>query len=282
MSILSTVVNGIFANEAADETTDAARAANETARYIYDDTRDRNQYRENLGNAALAQLGGMYGIDGTQTFSGGGGSGGASFNGQGSQFNTQAYLAANPDVAQAFTPGAHGFNTIDEFAQAHYQNHGQREGRSLGIPQQRIDGAAANYAQGDAQTGAQGTSPFQAFYDSPDYQLAFTEGQQALEGSAAARGGLLSGNTGKALVDFGQNLANTTFGNYKNTLNNLGGIGQQANQAVTQAGQNYSAQFGQNQATIGAANANMYNQIGAGVNRGINQATQFFAGGFGG
>jgi hypothetical protein len=47
----------------------------------------------------------------------------------------------------------------------------------------------------------------------PGYLFRLSEGQKVLENSAAARGGLLSGQTGKALQQYGQNFASNEFGN---------------------------------------------------------------------
>jgi hypothetical protein len=47
----------------------------------------------------------------------------------------------------------------------------------------------------------------------PGYLFRLGEGQKVLENSAAARGGLLSGQTGKALQQYGQNFASNEFGN---------------------------------------------------------------------
>jgi hypothetical protein len=47
----------------------------------------------------------------------------------------------------------------------------------------------------------------------PGYLFRLAEGQKLLENSAAARGGLLSGQTGKALQEYGQNFASNEFGN---------------------------------------------------------------------
>lgn len=253
-------------NKAAKAAETAATNTDATTRYIYDDTVRRNQFRENMGNSALSQLGGMYGLNNTaQQFGGGGftGFGGGAGSGfgagigraQGGGFSPAAYLDANPNLASTYRPGLDGFNDIYSWANAHWNTHGQNEGRPSGQGFGSLPNVGLNTEEGAA--GAAGAAnPFQAFYDSPDYQLAFDEGQQALEGSAAARGGLLSGATGKALVDYGQNRANTMFGNYKNTLNNMAGLGQQANNAISNAGQNYASQFGSNQAMIAQAQGN--------------------------
>lgn len=46
----------------------------------------------------------------------------------------------------------------------------------------------------------------------PGYKFNLGQGTEALENSAAARGGLLSGNTGKALTEYGQNYADKFYG----------------------------------------------------------------------
>jgi hypothetical protein len=51
------------------------------------------------------------------------------------------------------------------------------------------------------------------FEADPGYGFRLSEGLRALERSAAARGGLMSGGTGKALQRYGQNLASQEYGN---------------------------------------------------------------------
>jgi hypothetical protein len=113
------------------------------------------------------------------------------------------------------------------------------------------------------------------FQQDPGYQFRMQQGQRALEASAAARGGLLSGGTGKNLVDYGQNFASNEYSNAYNRFNadrdrrfgrlsQLAGIGQvtsrdvanQGNDAASRIGE-YSTQIGNAQAagTIGQANA---------------------------
>ena len=50
----------------------------------------------------------------------------------------------------------------------------------------------------------------------PGYQFRLQQGQQALERSAAAKGDLLGGATGKALGEFGQNYASNEYNNVYN------------------------------------------------------------------
>jgi hypothetical protein len=105
-------------------------------------------------------------------------------------------------------------------------------------------------------------TPFgmQQFQADPGYAFRLSEGQKALERSAAARGGLMGGATGKALTRFGQEMGSqeyqNAFNRYQaerqarlNPLQSLAGVGQTAAQNL--AGQ--AGQFGSNLAeTIGA------------------------------
>jgi len=77
-----------------------------------------------------------------------------------------------------------------------------------------------------------------SFTSDPSYQWRLGQGTQALENSAAARGGLLSGNTGKALTDYGQHAASQEYQNeFMRWLSRLGiGQGAAANMSNLQAG----------------------------------------------
>jgi hypothetical protein len=123
------------------------------------------------------------------------------------------------------------------------------------------------------------------FTADPGYAFRMSEGMKALERSAAARGGLLSGATLKGTQRFGQDLASQEYQNAFNryqaeragTLNPyqaLAGTAQtSANVLGGQAGQ-LGQQLGSN--IIGAGNAAAAGQIGAanaivgGVGQGIN------------
>jgi hypothetical protein len=51
------------------------------------------------------------------------------------------------------------------------------------------------------------------FQEDPGYKFRLAQGQNAIEGSAAARGGLLSGATMKAMNEYGQNFASDEYQN---------------------------------------------------------------------
>lgn len=79
----------------------------------------------------------------------------------------------------------------------------------------------------------------QMLYADPSYQFRLQQGMSGLENSAAARGGLLSGNTLKAISDYNQNAASQEYGNVWNRLARqaaMGGEGQQylSNLAINQ------------------------------------------------
>lgn len=94
---------------------------------------------------------------------------------------------------------------------------------------------------------------YSAFYQSPDYQFARDEAMRGIERSAAARGGLASGNTLAALQERASGLASMQFGNYVNRLAGIAGTGQSSAENLAGMRMNLGQQVGQNM--IGAANA---------------------------
>lgn len=118
------------------------------------------------------------------------------------------------------------------------------------------------------QTGVTGLQALMAdpssIQDDPSYQWRFGEGQRALEGSAAARGGLFGGGNTRDLMAYGQGMASQEYGNQWNRLFNIAGMGQNAAVGAGTAGQNTAnsignIMLGQGQAAadarIGSANA---------------------------
>lgn len=125
----------------------------------------------------------------------------------------------------------------------------------------------------------------------PGYQFRMQQGQQAIERSAAARGGVLSGGTAKALDQYNQDYASNEYGNVYNRAYNeyatrynqfetnqtnkynrfagVAGVGQQAanqlgilgNQSAQNAGNIYmqsGQQIGNDYMQAGAARASGY------------------------
>jgi len=107
-----------------------------------------------------------------------------------------------------------------------------------------------------------------------DPSMAFRQrlGEQSTARLANVGGGALSGNTLRALNEFGQNLASTEYGNafnrfqtergnIYNTLANIAGMGQQAVNTGVQSGQTFAAQ--QTGLLTGQAAAQAAGQVGA-------------------
>lgn len=151
-----------------------------------------------------------------------------------------------------------------------------------------------------------GMDQFQA---DPGYAFRLSEGQKALERSAAARGGLMGGATGKALLRYGQEAGSqeymNAFNRYQteraarlNPLQSLAGIGQTSANTVGGYGQNYANQANQlgmtnaaNQGNLalgmGNIRASQYGTAGSALNTALNTdfnalARRFGYGGGGG
>jgi hypothetical protein len=97
----------------------------------------------------------------------------------------------------------------------------------------------------------------------PGYGFRLKRGLDAMERTAAARGGLLSGNQLRGAMEFGQDLASQEYGNafnrfqtersnILNPLQSLGGVGQTSTNALTSAAGN-----------LGAGMAGAYGNLGS-------------------
>ena len=126
------------------------------------------------------------------------------------------------------------------------------------------------------------------FNADPGYQFRMQQGQQALERSAAARGGALGGGALKSLTRYGQGVASDEYGNAYNRFNNdrtqrfnrlssLSGVGQTANSQIGQMGMQTAANVGNNQLAAGnAASAGYIGQSNA-VNNVVGGLTSMYA-----
>lgn len=112
------------------------------------------------------------------------------------------------------------------------------------------------------------------FQQDPGYQFDLQQGQQALERSAAAKGGLQSGGFMKGMAQYTQGMASNEYQNAYNRfqqnkttnfnqLASIAGLGQTANGQLGQAGQNMASNVG----GIAMSNANAQGAAGiAGAN----------------
>jgi hypothetical protein len=164
-----------------------------------------------------------------------------------------------------------------------------------------MNAAEAAYPNFQAPTAAQAAA-------TPGYQFTAQQGEQAVQNSAAARGGLLSGNTLAAEQQYGQGLASTTYQQtYNNALNqyqqaynqfqntqanqfnryaSLAGVGQTAANTLGQQGQaaaqnagnialTSGAQQGQDIQNAAAAQASGYVGAANAATGGINSISQY-------
>lgn len=224
----------------------------------------------------------------------------AQFTGDPNDPSMTAGTLQNPDVGR-FAPGSNGTISASGTGQ---------------VP--RIDGGGAPGAADPNNPSDQfgylaqtWNHPFNAPTDiteqnDPGYKFRLAQGQQALQNSAAAKGGLLSGGTAKSLSDYNQNAASGEYGNvynralgeyqqnyniFKQNQNDLfnrfatlSGIGQtsagQLNSAGSSAANNISntlltsgQQIGNNINNAGAARGSGYVGSANAITGGINNAT---------
>ena len=118
------------------------------------------------------------------------------------------------------------------------------------------------------------------FKQDPGYAFRMSEGMKALERSAAARGGLLSGATMKGIQRYGQDMASqeymNAFNRYQverqarlNPLQSLAGVGQTTANALAAGGQGFAGNVNQ------LAMTNMTNQGNLALTSGNIRASQY-------
>lgn len=114
------------------------------------------------------------------------------------------------------------------------------------------------------------------FQADPGYNFRMSEGLKALDRSASARGGLLSGAALKGITRYSQDAASQEYGNAYtrfmgeentgyNRLASLAGVGQTANSAIQSAGQNM-VNSNSNSLATNAANQGNAAMAGAQIN----------------
>lgn len=137
--------------------------------------------------------------------------------------------------------------------------------------------ALERYADALGINGDDRRSQFQAgFRQDPGYQFAFDEGQRAVQGSAAARGGLISGGAMRGLTRFGQGLGDQQYGSYLDRYMNLAQMGQASTAQVASAGALSSGRQGQYLMDAGAARAGGYLSAAEGVNGALSNAMKLY------
>lgn len=113
---------------------------------------------------------------------------------------------------------------------------------------------------------------YAGFKASPGYEWQLDQGIKAIDRSAANRGNLFSGETGKAAIEYAEGTANQDYGNYFNRLMGVTNLGQNAAAMSGQAAQNYAAGGANAFANIGNAQAAGAMGAGNAINSGIGNA----------
>lgn len=151
---------------------------------------------------------------------------------------------------------------------AQLQNEQYKQTREDQMPWMQAGGRALNKLEGAVDYTPFGMDQFKA---DPGYAFRLSEGQKALERTAAARGGLISGGALKAATRYGQDMGSQEYTNAFNRyqteraaklqpLQSLAGVGQTTANQLGQAGASTAANVG-NLMTSGAA-AQAAGQVG--------------------
>ena len=285
---LGEIVSGLFASNAQSKATDAqvqsSQAALDLQREQFAATQANIQpflesgarsqaaydYEMGLGPRPMALQSGMAGQAGS---------------GQNALAITESQVAARPgagsyqDVAQPNSRG--GEQMLRTFVPSGPSSQfavGDQNFSTRADAQGFID---AQSQGGDAGGGAAGGGGFNAlnfdyggFDTTPGYEFRVAQGRQAIERSAAARGGLNSGATMKALEGYGQGMAADEYGTFMNRLAAGAGRGQTATNSLAGFGQNF-ANTGSN-TLIGQGNARASGYIGQGniITNGFNNLSR--------
>lgn len=187
------------------------------------------------------------------------------------------YLDGIGDVP-VFGGTAPEIETID-IAGTPYSPGGQGIPSSLGLPgrqEYRVGGqtfADMEAAQAYANANKIGGTEYQGMQETDAYKFRVSEGVNAIDAGAAARGGLYSGKTMQDLQTYGQGQADQFENNYYSRISGGAAQGQAAAAQTAQAGQNYATANSNALSNIGNAQAagaiGVGNALQSGLNNGI-------------
>jgi hypothetical protein len=135
---------------------------------------------------------------------------------------------------------------------------GQTTPGGQGVQRFRVGGQTFNTreeAEAFARQNATGGSAYGGFKATPGYDFRRQQGIDAIDASAAARGGLMSGRTLQDLTTFGDGIASQEYQNYMTRLAGMTDMGMGAAGMQATAGNNAAAGVGNALSAIGGAQA---------------------------
>jgi hypothetical protein len=165
---------------------------------------------------------------------------------------------------------------------AKYAPDGNQEGWQRTYNDQ-LSGLASKYgktAVGDpaatsgAAAPAAGKPDMSAFFESPDYQFNLGEGQKAIDRSAAARGGLLSGGAQKEGIRYASGMASREYSAFVDRLMQQAGLGNTGIGASAAAGANTAATVANAATNAANARGSAYLTAGSAINSGVQGGIQ--------
>lgn len=141
----------------------------------------------------------------------------------------RAVTAANDAYRRQVQAAQQMAGTANEAAQTAFQGT-----QAAFNPYAQAGGAARDALQFNLGVGSR-PAGYRGFQETPGFQFARDQGMNAIEGSAASRGGLLSGRTMRDAMGFSTGLANQEFGNYLGRLTGQQNMGLAAEGALAGA-----------------------------------------------
>lgn len=233
-AIIGGAIGAYGSKSAANTQAAAANYATATQKAMFDKTVSNNAPFTTAGQNATGRLSDLLGIGGGENQQ---------------NFDANAYLAANPDVAKAPYFSTHPWE--------HYQQYGRNENRAF-TPMAGTGTQSSDYGSL--------TKPFSMsdFTLDPGIQFQTQMGNQALMNSQAAKNGVLSGGSLKDLIAYNQGMAGT---GYQSAFDRY-----MANKDLTYKSLMGVAGMGQTAASNGATGGSSYAQGMAGTITGAGNA----------
>lgn len=301
------LIGGLFgsggSSKAADTQTQAALAAAETQRYMYDTTRQDYAPYRTTGELALARLSNTYGLGGYGDTAGSAALGGGLPGGSSGSTTTNSDLSA---IIKNLPPGqsivTHNGVLSIAVPGSNYRDYGEGQGQALTattyIPLSNLGTTSSQSTttsgsdQADVQARQQ--SAWDAFLNSPEYRVSqdFTgpemyrslAASQSAGGRTAlnAAGGVANTGALRETARYASGLAEATYGDYYARLANMAGLGQAATSNLANIGQSAASNISSAQLQQGAAQASGYigsaNALSGPLGYGIGQIGQALGG----